>query len=510
MERIAGAFAAALALAAGVAAASTETGGVIRCEVAVIGGGSAGFGAALAAARMGVDVVLVERGDRLGGNSVRSGVTCWEMGAGGTGIPFDLYRRLRSVPGAVGIYTRGRHMSTFDPAREPYRFPGGENLIDPSRSYADTLRRWLPPGPHPGGIEEVRRRMWHGVVFEPDAMAAAMLAMLQETGRCRVMLGTTFADVQGDPERIHAVVLSDGRRIVADAYVDSTGDGAVCAAAGCAMMSGQEARSVFDERGAPEKPTAKVNGVTLIYRVTKAPEPRVEPTPSGVPTNCWWASRFPPAVFNQYPNGDLNVNMLPTMEGAQFLQLGYGPAMEECRRRVDAHWHHVQTTCSEFRGFRLSWIAPAPGVRESRRVVGEYVLTQHDLLAGVAAQKHPDIICVADHSMDTHGGHTKASGEVPGPYGVPYRCLVPKGRRNLLVACRAASFSSIAASSCRLSRTMMQLGQAAGTAAALAKDLGVDLPDVPAGRLRAALRGQHVQLDHPMPSDLAAHLAEGG
>ena len=78
---------------------------VLRCDLAVIGGGSGGFGAALAAARQGLDVVLVERADRLGGNSVRGGVHCWEMGAGGTGIPFDLYRRLRQIPGAVGIYS---------------------------------------------------------------------------------------------------------------------------------------------------------------------------------------------------------------------------------------------------------------------------------------------------------------------------------------------------------------------------------------------------------------------
>lgn len=535
-----------LFLAAGWARASTETGGVIRCDVAVIGGGSGGFGAALAAARMGVDVVLVERGDRLGGNSVRSGVTCWEMGAGGTGIPFDLYRRLKAHPGAVGIYTRGRHMSTFDPAREAYRYPGGENLIDPSQRYADTLQRWVSGGPPDGGIESYRRRTWHGVVFEPDAMAGTMLEMLHETGRCRVMLNTTFASVQGAPERIHAAVLSDGRRLVAGVYIDATGDGTVCAAAGCEMMAGQEARAAFDEPGAPEQPTTRINGVTLIYRVSpiassgRSPvagtggpgrlepggamprptvaatederrnsrEPGVEPLPKGVPTNCWWASRFPSAAINQYPNGDLNVNMLPTMDGAEFLKRGHGPAMEECRRRVAAHWRHVQTTCAEFQGFRLSWVAPAPGIRESRRVVGEYVLTQRDLLAGIGKQAHPDIICIADHSMDTHGGHKRAGGELPGPYGVPYRCLVPRGCRNLLVACRAASFSSIAASSCRLSRTMMQLGQAAGAASALARELGVDLPDVPPDRLRAALRAQHVQLDHPMPVDLAAHLAE--
>ena len=68
-------------------AADTDSGpAVLRCDLAVIGGGSGGFGAALAAARMGVDVVLVEKADCLGGNSVRGGVNCWEMGAGGTGI----------------------------------------------------------------------------------------------------------------------------------------------------------------------------------------------------------------------------------------------------------------------------------------------------------------------------------------------------------------------------------------------------------------------------------------
>lgn len=59
----------------------------IRCQLAVIGGGSGGFGAALAAARLGVDVVLVEKGDCLGGTSVRGGVNCWEMGAGGNRHP---------------------------------------------------------------------------------------------------------------------------------------------------------------------------------------------------------------------------------------------------------------------------------------------------------------------------------------------------------------------------------------------------------------------------------------
>jgi len=109
--------------------------------------------------------------------------------------------------------------------------------------------------------------------------------------------------------------------------------------------------------------------------------------------------------------------------------------------------------------------------------------------------------------MDTHGSHGRPCGELSEPYGVPFRCLIPRGFRNLLVACRGASFSALAASSCRLTRTMMQLGQAAGTAAALAVQLGLPAAGVPAKPLRAALARQHVQLSHPLSEELLRHLS---
>lgn len=492
--------------AAFCAGAERET---IRCELAVIGGGSGGFGAALAAARLGVDVVLVERSDRLGGNSVRGGVNIWEPGLGGTGFPFEIYQRLRRGPKATGIYSMGRHQGTFNPAREAYPFPGGETVLDPARSYLDSLQRY--------GLASAQL---HGVVFEPEAMAKTMLAMLEETGHCRVLFRTEFKRVTMNPVSegriqnvtVQRVRFADGksvvesRTLVADYFVDATGDGLVCEDAGCTMMTGQEARAQFDEPGAPDAPTPRVNGVSLLYRVTPVATPAVEPLPEGIAPDCWWGKRFPVAQINHYPNGDLNVNMLPTMEGAEFMKLGWVDARTECERRVHAHWHDIQTRCAEFRGFRLDWIAPVLGVRETKRVVGEYVLTQHDLDAGISGQKHADIICLADHPCDTHGGHNKGIKPLREPYGVPFRCIIPKGTRNLLITCRAASFSSIAASSCRLSRTMMQLGQAAGTAVALAKELKVELPDVPAERLRESLHERHVQLEHPMPTELRSYL----
>jgi hypothetical protein len=227
--------------------------------------------------------------------------------------------------------------------------------------------------------------------------------------------------------------------------------------------------------------------------------------PDSVPAACWWDASFPPVQCNHFPNGDLLLNMLPTMSGEEYLGLGPAAAYGECARRVKAHWHFLQTHFPEFRAYRVCRLASALGVRESRRVVCELMLTEHDLLAGLARQAHADIVTIADHPRDRHGAGG-GCGEVAAPYGIPWRCLVPRGRRNLLVASRCAGFSSIAASSCRLSRTMMQLGQAAGTAAAIAVARHVDVPDVPADVLRARLRDQHVQLEWPTPPALQEYI----
>jgi hypothetical protein len=475
-----------------------------EADVLVCGGGSGGFAAALAAARLGLAVVLVEKADCLGGTSVRSGVNCWEPGIGSTGIPFDLYKELKRQKNAVAIYSHGRHGSTFDPGKETFRYPGGETVNDPRRRYVDTLQRHVPRGERLDPA--YRRERWHGVTFEPEAMARTMRAILAETRRCRVLLNTAFIAAETAGGYVRWVKLSDGTRLRARFFIDATGDGLVCSASGCQTMSGQESHARFNEPDAPLSATAKVNGVTLLYRATPIQEARIEPLPDGVPAKCWWHKNFPSAQVNHYPSGDLNINMLPTMEGEEFLRLGYPAAHAECQRRVQAHWHDWQVRFEEFRRFRLLWLALALGVRESRRIVGEYVLNENDLLAGLSGQGHPDIICLADHMMDTHGGHSKHRGELSEPYGVPFRCLIPKGFHNLLVACRAASFSSLAASSCRLSRTMLQLGQAAGAAVVLARELSVDLPRVPAARLRSALRRQHVQLEHPMPETLRSYL----
>ncbi|MDD2462067.1 MAG: FAD-dependent oxidoreductase, partial [Kiritimatiellae bacterium] len=166
----------ALLCAAWACAAEQKT--ALTCDVAVIGGGSAGFAAAWSAAHLGSSVILIEKEPTLGGTSTLGGVNNWEPGMGGTGVPYRVYQRLRQIPGAAGVYRFDRHLSWRKPW-EKYTFPGGMIETDPCVSYAHTLRRHGPGM----GNEAWFREHCRGVIFEPDAMAEVMLAMLKETGR---------------------------------------------------------------------------------------------------------------------------------------------------------------------------------------------------------------------------------------------------------------------------------------------------------------------------------------
>ena len=142
----------------------------------------------------------------------------------------------------------------------------------------------------------------------------------------------------------------------------------------------------------------------------------------------------------------------------------------------------------------IAGIAPRIGVRETRPIMGDYVLNERDCQAGVKNQSHRDIITITDHAIDVHGRKGRLYELPNGAYGVPYRCLLPRGVENLYIASRAASFSHIAASSCRLCRTMMTLGQAAGNAAAMAVSERLTTRQVDVLALQKRLQEQGVEL----------------
>lgn len=422
-------------------------------DVIVVGGGSAGTAAAVAASRSGARTLLIERLAILGGTSTYAGVNCWEPVFGADGFAQEFYHQLKQIPGACGIYKIARHRyfrTGVDAA-----FPGCEQRLDADLRYEDTLKpNWNYQSRNPP-------ERWNGIIFEAFAWDQTARRLLQASGNCRIASGSSIAACQVENGCIRKLTLESGEICQSGIYVDASG--ALAALAGCSLLTGQDGRAQFQEPDAPEKPTCKRNGASRIFRICPAEEETVQALPDDVPEDCWWAAEFPLMVTTEYPNGNWNCNMLPTMDGETACCLNETEALLESRRRVLAFWHFLQVQWPEFRRFRLNLLFPALGLRETHRVVCRYMLTENDILA----QRWPfDSIAAADHTMDSHGGGIVRN--TPGPYGISYRCLLPVGMDNLLVAGRIAGFSSIAASSCRLSRTMMQLGYVAGLAAAQA------------------------------------------
>lgn len=465
-------------------------------DLVVVGGGSGGFGAALAAARLGLHTLLLEAGPVIGGNAALGGVNNWEMGVTSTPFAREIYDRLRQEPGQAGVTSFGRHFVW--PDRNDPPFPGAESILDPAKGYEDTLRRHGTRGL--AEDPEKVRQLWHAIAYEPEPYSRVLEELLSEAGAA-VWTGTRYlkpaAAGDGQLQAILVQRKEQALEVRGQAFIDATADAFLCFDLGCEMMIGTESAREFGEPGAPERRHHDwVNSVSQLFRVmpqTDLPPPRPQP--------CWFRRNWDCGHFVQMPGGGWNVNMLPTMEGDEFLQyfrdgaIALDKAIAECRRRIEGFWEYIRAEFPEFRDHAISSVAPRLGVRETRRVLGEKILTQNELLRGYPGQEHQDLIALADHAMDFHGEKRGLlCSELEQPYGIPFGCLIPRGWKNLLVACRAASFTQIAASSCRLSRTMMSLGHAAGAAAALF-DPARGFAQLDPAHLRQTLRQQNVVLD---------------
>ncbi len=421
-----------------------------RGDVCIVGGGSAGLGAAIAAAREGAKVILVERQKRLGGTGVNAMVSNWEPGPG-CSIAREMYDQMKAVGGA-GVAVR-RPVSTDAPM--------GYHLVDPEEPYENSLLRAIPPK---GGLRRLP--------YQPEVFDRVARNMLAETGNVLVLDETIFFDAELDQtgRQITSLFARNPRqetvRLEADTYIDSSGGVWLCRSVGCEVMLGIDPRSRFGEPSAPEKSSLQLNAISRCYLIRPAESPQPAPPPEE-------SVRFPKCAFvTGWKDGPQTVNPMPMLPGKALIELGYEESLRRTEKQARAHWHWLQQI-QEFQGYELAEIAPMLGIRESYRVVTDYVLREDDLRKGLGKQNHSDIIAIADHPCDIHGagGHL---APVATAYGIPYRCLLPaSGPENLQVACRGSGFSKIAASSCRLQRTMIQMGHAAGMAAAMAVDEGV-------------------------------------
>jgi hypothetical protein len=196
-----------------------------------------------------------------------------------------------------------------------------------------------------------------------------------------------------------------------------------------------------------------------------------------------------------YPD-EVSVNMTRVVNVDPLDPVDLTRAEIESRLQVMQLLTFFKTRVPGFENARLAGTGTQVGIRESRRIVGRYTLTAADVLAG---RRFDDAVARSAYPIDIHnpsGSGTTTHRLSPGEsYEIPYRCLVPIDRERLLVAGRCISTTHEALASTRLTPTVMTLGQAAGTAAAMAaKDDGARVGEVDVAALRAALMADGVDL----------------
>jgi len=200
-----------------------------------------------------------------------------------------------------------------------------------------------------------------------------------------------------------------------------------------------------------------------------------------------------------YPD-EMTVNMTRVVEIDPLDPDDLTRAEVESRAQVMELVRFFKARIPGFEHARLAATATQVGVRESRRIVGDYTLTASDVLE---ARQFDDAIARSAYPIDIHnpkGEGTTTHRLPPGAsYEIPYRCLIPRGVNDLLVAGRCISTTHEAHATTRLTPTVMTMGQAAGTAAVLAQRQHVALRDLDPALLRETLREAGVDLRRAAP-----------
>ena len=439
-------------------------------DILIIGGGPAGVCAAIAAARHGAGVLLAEQGGCLGGMATRGLVgpfmTCYDK-RGETqlirGLFEEIVQRLIAVGGA----------------------------IHPSKVRAGTsFTAW-----HVRGHD-------HCTPFDPEALQFVLDDLCREAG-VKVLFHATFLSPVMEDDRIVGADFATKagvRRISARIVIDATGDGDVAFRAGAPCELGDPARS------------DAMQPATTFFRICGLPEAAVEAVRAQYPQDglCfktlvakaraegrWTLPRPHINIYRGVKDGEwfVNVSRLNGVDATDPDSLS--AAETEGRRQVREILDFLHDYVPGAQGVRLMSLPATVGIRESRHVLGEYRLDRDDVLEGRVPD---DAIMLCSNSIDWHSGGKDAAGTLyievrDGDfYGVPYRCLVPRKVENLLVAGRCVSASAAAAAAIRVMPPCMAMGQAAGTAAALALQSGTTPRTLDSAALVAALRADGVYL----------------
>ncbi len=424
-----------------------------HADVLVIGGGPGGVGAALAAARNGARTVVVERFGAFGGT--------WTSGLLSSIMPFPFVRGLFSeILGEVAEAGGWRRSETEDP-------------------YA--------PGPH--GHPDTHG---HGGIYDAEVMKSVLDRMIVEAGITPYFF-LHVAGVIREGERIEGVVVESkqGRHVLtADYFIDASGDGDVCHQAGIPVDYGRS------EDG-------KVQPMTLIFKMDGVDDARAEEHCRRDPrlASTWQRAKRDGAVTIPRENVLLsrspvkgqwvfNTTRILGKNGTRVRDVT--EAMIEGRRQVFEVAAFMKQYVDGFREARVSETAGHIGVRESRRVLGDYTLTADDI---VQANAFDDAIARGNWYVDIHnpaGEGTRTVGPPEGRfYEIPFRSLRPRGVNNLLVASRCIDSTHEAHAAVRITPQVVAIGQAAGTAAALCYGKKLEgIRNLDTSLLRKTLRDQ--------------------
>lgn len=423
-----------------------------HCDVIVLGGGAAGAVAAVAAARQGARVLLVERHGFLGGimSACSLGTICGLYGIDGDDRPYPLVGGIASEVVA--------RLNALGGAAPP--------------------KRWI------GAVT---------VPYDLFLMKVTFDQLLVEAG-VRIALHAQFVAVHGEGGRVDAVVIEDksGRWAArAPMIIDATGDADLVNAAGgnfeYDLSTLQLPTTTFRLSGVDE-PVAKAVSREQLQELLEAANARG----AGLPRTCGGVYFHTPGT----PHLNLtritkNGNPPDPLETFELSEAEF-----EGRRQVLAYHKAFR---EQVPGYKNAFVVDSGihiGVRESRRIVGDYQLSLDDVQAG---RRFDDPIALCSWPVEVHESGTKTRWDWLPPgvfYQLPWRCLLPRGLSNVIVAGRCLSATHDAHGSVRVTATCMAMGQAAGTAAALAAAAGIsDIRALNYSRLHDCLRDQGALMD---------------
>ncbi|WP_186422641.1 FAD-dependent oxidoreductase [Lacrimispora celerecrescens] len=287
-------------------------------------------------------------------------------------------------------------------------------------------------------------------------------------------LNTHMTEVLCDGDRIEAVyalqmTTEKTFHIFGTLFLDATGDGVLGAKAGAEYRIGRESSSQYGESLAPEKEDPYTMGNSLMFKARDMGHevPFIKP---------FWANTYNEEQLRLRDHSDVT-------SGYWWIELGGGErdvisCGEELRddllKAVFGVWDHIKNSGKHgAERMELEWVGFLPGKRESRRLIGDYVLTEKDCLEST---RFYDAVAYGGWPMDIHtvegflneNDDPTVWNQVNGIYSVPYRCLYSKNISNLFLGGRAISCSHVAFSSTRVMGTCAVVGQAVGTAASVA------------------------------------------